>query len=396
VAVADPRQRRLSGVLIVVETALAVALLTGSGLMIRTFLNLTREDPGFKTERAIAVSLSLPLSQRRDYENMAAYFDEAIRRIRALPGVESVGGATYLPLIGYNPGVNFTLDGRASSPDTAPRADIQPITPDYFQAIGIPMLRGRQFTEAEMAPQPNTALVNNVFANKYWPAEDPLGKQILLQDDALSRAPLVVVGVVGDVKQFGVRTGSRPEIYIPLRQPSMTLVVRTTGNAARLFASVRDAVQQLDDQAAVSMRTMEDVLSRANWTPRNLAIRLAALSAAALLMAGMGIYGVISYVVAQRTRELGIRLALGAHRRDILRLVLRQGMKLTLVGVAIGLALSLALSRFISTQLFGVSAYDPLTFTAITLLLLCVALIASYRPARRATKVDPLIALKYE
>jgi predicted permease len=396
VAAADPRQRRLSGVLVVAEIALTVALLTGSGLMIRTFLNLTREDPGFKTERAIAVSLSLPSSQRRDYESMAAYFDEAIRRIRALPGIEAVGGVTYLPLVGYNPGVNFTLDGRASSPNAALRADIQPITPEYFQAIGIPLLQGRQFTEAEMTPQPNTAIVNNAFAKKFWPEEDPLGKHILLQDETISRAPLEVIGVVGDVKQFGVRTEPRPEIYAPLRQPSMTLVVRTSGNSARLFASVRDGVQKLDEQAAVSLRTMEDVLSRANWTPRNLALRLAALSAAALLMAGMGIYGVITYVVAQRTRELGIRLSLGARRRDILQLVLRQGLKLTLVGVAIGLALSLALSRFISTQLFGVSAYDPLTFTAITLLLLGVALIASYRPARRATRVDPLVALKYE
>ncbi len=175
----------------------------------------------------------------------------------------------------------------------------------------------------------------------------------------------------------------------------MTLVVRTSGDSARFFASARDAVQQLDEQAAVSMPTMEDA-RRANWTPRNLALRLAALSAVALLLAGMGIYGVISYVVAQRTRELGVRLALGARRRDILQLVLGRGLKLTIVGAAIGLALSLAFSRFISTQLFGVSAYDPLTFVAITLLLLIVALIASYRPARRATNVDPLIALKYE
>jgi putative ABC transport system permease protein len=396
VAVADPRQQRLSGAMVVAEIALAVALLTGSGLMIRTFLNLTRVDPGFKTERAIAVSLSLPSSQRRDYESVATYFDEAIRRISALPGIEAVGGVGYLPLIGYNPGVNFALAGRAASPDAASRADIQPITPGYFQAIGIPLLLGRQFTQAEMTPQPNTAIVNNTFAQKFWPAEDPLGKHILLQDETLSRAPLVVVGVVGDVKQFGLRTDPRPEIYLPLRKSSMTLVVRTSGNSARLFVSVRDAVQELDEQAAVGMRTMEDMLSRANWTPRNLALRLAALSAVALLLAGMGIYGVISYLVAQRTRELGIRLALGARRRDILQLVLKQGMKLTLVGVAIGLALSLALSRFISAQLFGVSAYDPLTFVAITLLLLSVALIASYRPARRATKVDPLISLKYE
>jgi len=327
---------------------------------------------------------------------VATYFDEAIRRISALPGIEAVGGVAYLPLIGYNPGVNFTLDARVSSPEEAMRADIQPITPGYFRAIGIPLLRGRQFTEAEMRPQPNTIIVNNTFAKKFWPGEDPLGKHISLQDETLSRAPLVVVGVVGDVKQFGLRSDPRPEIYLPLHHSSMTLVVRTDGNSARLFASVRDAVQELDGQAAVGMRTMEDVLSRANWTPRNLALRLAALSVIALLLAGMGIYGVISYVVAQRTRELGIRLALGARRRDILQLVLKQGMKLTFVGVAIGLALSLALSRFISTQLFGVSAYDPLTFAAITLLLLSVALIASYRPARRATKVDPLVSLKYE
>ncbi len=177
--------------------------------MIRTFINLTRGDLGFKTERAIAISLSLPSTQRQDYESMAAYFDEAILRIRALPGVEAVGGATYLPLLGYNPGVNFTLDGRASSPETALRADIQPITPDYFQAIGIQLLQGRQFTEAEMTPQPNTAIVNNAFAKKFWPAENPLGKRLLLQGETLSRAPLVVVGVVGDVKQFGARAEPR-------------------------------------------------------------------------------------------------------------------------------------------------------------------------------------------
>src|SRR5262245_5654441 len=195
---ADPRQRRLSGILIAAEVALTVALLTGSGLMIRSYFNLMKEDPGFKPEHAIAVSLALPSSQRPDYKSLASYFDEAIRRIRALPGVESVGGVTYLPLIGYNPGVNFMMDGRASSLETAPRADIQPITPDYFQAIGIPLLGGRQFTEADMTPRPQAAIVNNAFAKKFWPDEDPLGKNILLNDDKLPRAPLVIVGIAGD------------------------------------------------------------------------------------------------------------------------------------------------------------------------------------------------------
>lgn len=396
VVAADPRQRHLSRTLVAVEVALTVALLTGSGLMIRTYLNLTKEDPGFKPEHAIAVSLSLPSSQRPDHESLASYFDEAIRRIRALPGVESVGGVTYLPLVGYNPGVSFTLDGRAPSPAMAPRADIQPITPDYFQAMGIPLLRGRQFTDAEMQPQPATAIINNAFAKKFWPDDDPLGKHIQLQDDNLPHAPLIVVGIAGDVKQFGLRTEPRPEIYLPLRRSSMTLIVRTAGNPVHLFATLRDTVQRLDEEAAISLKTMEQVISRSTWTPRNLALRLGILGAVALLLAAMGIYGVISYVVAQRTREMGIRLALGAEGRDIFKLVLGQGLTLTLIGVAVGLALSIALTRFLSSMLFGVNANDPTTFVAITLLLMGVALVASYLPARRATNVDPIVALRTE
>ena len=399
VTAADPRQRRLSGILVVVEVALAVALLTGSGLMIRSFLKLTKGDPGFKIESAVAISLALPSSNKdggKDYESVAAYFDEAIRRLRAVPGVESVGGVTYLPLVGYNPGVNFTLDGRASAPEAALRADIQPITPDYFQAIGIPLLRGRPFTETEMTPQPATAIVNATFAKKFWPDEDPLGKHVLLQDDRLSRTPLVVVGVCGDVRQFGLRAPARPEIYLPLRRRAMTLIVRASGNPTRLFASLREAVRGLDEQAAIGMKTMEQVMDRSNWVPRNLALQMGVLGAVALLLAAMGIYGVISYVVAQRTREMGIRLALGARRRDIFQLILGQGLRLTLVGVAVGTALSFALTRFLARMLFGMSANDPLTFVTITLLLAGVALLASFAPARRATKVNPIVVLRCE
>ena len=393
---ADPRRRRLSGILVAVEVALAVALLTGSGLMIRTVLNLTNEDPGFNPKRASAVSLSLPPSRgdgRPEHESLASFFDEAIRRIRALPGVESVGGVAYLPLVGYNPGVDFAIDGRASSPL---RADIQPITPDYFQAIGIPLLRGRQFTEAEMKPQPEAAIVNNAFAKKFWPNEDSLGKNILLQGDKPPRGPLVVVGVAGDVKQFGLHTQPRPEIYLPMRRHSMTLIVRASGDPAPLTAAMRETVQSLDNRAAISLRTLEQVVNRSTWSRRNLALLMGVLGAVALLLAAMGIYGVISYLVAQRTREIGIRLALGAQRRDLFRLILGLGVKLTLIGVASGLALSLALTRFLSSMLFGVSAADPTTFVAIALLLTSVALMASYLPARRAMKVDPITSLRSE
>jgi putative ABC transport system permease protein len=399
---ADPRRRRLSGILVAAEVALAVALLTGSGLMIRTVLNLLKEDPGFNPRRAGAVSLSIPPSnkdgkdERSDHEILASYFDEAIRRIRALPGVESVGGVTYPPLVGYNPGVDFTIDGRAPEPEMGLRADIQPITPDYFQAIGIPLLRGRQFTQIEMKPQPEVAIVNNAFAKKFWPDEDPLGKHILLQDDNFPRGPLVVVGVTGDVKQFGLHSTPRPEIYLPMRRHSMTLIVRTSGNPAQWAAAVRETVQSLDNRAAISMRTLDQMVARSTFSRRNLALLMGVLGVVALLLSAMGIYGVISYLVAQRTHEMGIRLALGAQKRDILKLVLGQGLTLTLIGVAMGLTLALAMTRFLTSMLYGVSAADPTTFAAIALLFAGVALIASYLPARRAMKVDPITALRQE
>jgi putative ABC transport system permease protein len=310
-----------------------------------------------------------------------------------LPGVESVGGVAYPPLVGYNPGVDFTIDGRASAPL---RTDIQPITPDYFQAIGIPLLRGRQFTEAEMKPRPEAAIVNSAFAKKFWPDEDAMGKHILLQDDRLPRGPLVVVGVAGDVKQFGLDTEPRPEIYLPMRSHSMTLIVRTRGNPAQWATAVRETVKGLDNRAAISMRTLEQMVSRTAWSRRNLALLMGVLGAVALLLAAMGIYGVISYLVAQRTREMGIRLALGAQRHEILKLVLGQGLALTMIGVAAGLTLAFALTRFLSSMLYGVSAADPITFAAIALMLAVVALMASFLPARRAMKVDPITALRHE
>jgi putative ABC transport system permease protein len=406
----DPRRRRLSGILVAAEVALAVALLTGSGLMIRTVLKMTSESPGFDPKHAGVVTLSILPSNdnggRSEHEILASYFNEAIRRIRALPGVELVGGVTYPPMVGYNPGVDFTIGGRASDPY---RADIQPVTPDYFQAIGIPLLRGRQFNDADMKPLPEVAIVNNVFAKKFWPNEDPMGKHILLQGDGLPRGPIVVAGIAGDVKQFGLDTEPRPEIYLPMRRHTMTLIVRTSGDPAQWATAVRETLQSLDNRAAINapgrstwgqgaigMRTLQEMVDRTGFTRRRVALLMGVLGAVALLLAVMGIYGVMSYLVAQRTREMGVRLALGAQKRDILKLVLRQGLTLTMIGVATGLALALALTRFLSSLLYGVSAADPITFASIALLFAGVALTASYLPARRAMKVDPITTLRHD
>ena len=409
-AVADPRRRRLSGILVAAEVALAVALLTGSGLMIRTVLKMTSESPGFDPKHAGVVTLSILPSNdnggRSDHEILASYFNEAIRRIRALPGVESVGGVAYPPMVGYNPGVDFTIGGRASDPY---RADIQPVTPDYFQAIGIPLLRGRQFNDADMKPAPEVAIVNNIFAKKFWPDENPMAKHILLQGDGMPRRPIVVAGMAGDVKQFGLDTEPRPEIYLPMRRHSMTLIVRTSGDPAQWATAVRETLQSLDSRAAINapgrstwgqgaigMRTLQEMVDRTGFTRRRMALLMGVLGAVALMLAVMGIYGVMSYLVAQRTREMSIRLALGARRPDILKLVLGQALALTMIGAAAGLALAFTLTRFLSSLLYGVSATDPITFAAIALLFAGVALTASYLPARRAMKVNPITALRHE
>jgi putative ABC transport system permease protein len=223
-----------------------------------------------------------------------------------------------------------------------------------------------------------------------------MGKHILLQDDGLPRGPLVVVGVAGDVKQFGLDHDPRPEIYLPMRRNSMTLIVRTSGNPAQWAAPVRETILNLDSRAAVSMRTLQQMVDRTGFIRRRMALLMGVLGAVALLLAAMGIYGVISYLVAQRTREMGIRLALGAQRHDILKLVLGQGLALTMIGVAAGLTLAFALTRFLSSLLYGVGAADPITFAVIALLFAAVALTASYLPARRAMKVNPITALRHE
>jgi putative ABC transport system permease protein len=393
-ATSDPRNRRLSNILIAAEVALAVMLLTISGLMIRTVLNLTKEDPGFKAEHAVAVSLSLSPSRYPTKESLAAYYDESIRRIEALPGVEAVGGVSYMPLVGYNPGANFTLEGRpAANPGEALRADYQPITPAYFRAIGMPLISGREFNAADMKPVPTSAIVNQAFARKFLSDGDPTGKQIQIQNHA---SPVLIVGVVGDVRQFGLQNNPRAEIYVPAYRTMMTLIVRTGGDPGALFAPLREVVQSLDDKAALNMKTMEQAVADSMEKRRIFAWLLGVLGGAALILAALGIYGVISYATAQRTREFGLRLALGAQKYDLLRLVIWNGLKLVAIGATVGFVGSLAMTRVIKSMLYGVGAADPLTLAGIIAVLAAVAVAACYLPARRASRVDPIRALRYE
>lgn len=394
---ADLGRRRLSRALMTGEVALAAALLITSGLMIRTFLNLTREDPGFKTDHALAMTISRPSSSPSDVASLASYFDEAIRRIKAEPGVEAVGGVRFPPLVGYNPGTRFVIDGRAASErDALPRAEFQPITPGYFDAMRIPVLRGRAFTEQEMLPSPEAAIINQTLAKKFWPGSDPVGRQIRLQSDEAPDGPLTIVGVVGDVKQNGLHNDPSPEIYVPLRQSTMTLMVRSTVAPSSLFPALRSKIEQLDGRAAVSMKTLEQAAEDSLSKRRTMTRLLGVLGGAALLIAALGIYGVVSYLVSQRTRELGLRMALGAVSSDIRWLVQRQAMKLVIIGLGLGVALSFAMSRLMSKLLYGVSAIDPLTLAVVSGLLIVVAMAACFFPARRATKVDPMTALRID
>ncbi|HKX32821.1 MAG TPA: ABC transporter permease, partial [Blastocatellia bacterium] len=394
----DPRRRRLSKILVSAEVALAVVLLTASGLMIRTFLNLTSEDPGFVPANLIAATLSLPQSPAADYDQLSSYVDQATARLKALPGVEAVSGVAYLPLIGYNPGIDFTIAGRAAGPsETALRADFQPILPDYFEAMKIPLRRGQSFAATDLKPAPDRVIINQALADKFWPGQDPIGGQIQLQSKDAPPNPLTVIGIVGNVKQFGLHSEPRPEIYLPAYRHSMTLIVRTRVDPGPLFTRVRETLDRLDqNRSALNLRTMDQVLVDSIATRKAFAMLLGMMAAIALLLAAMGIYGVISYLSAQRTREIGIRLTLGASSREILRLIVGQGMRPVLHGLALGLVAAAVLTQVMKSVLFGVSHTDPLTLILTLTLLLTVSVLACLLPARRALKVDPVATLRSE
>ena len=385
--------KRSRSVLITAEVGLTLVLLMAAGLMIKSFSRLTRVDPGFMPENLLVFDIGLPPSV--DDARKISFYQQVVERVRTLPGVARAAGISRLPFSGGNSSRSFNLPGSEKPYE----ADIRIVTPGYFRTMGIPLLRGRGFTEQDTKDGLRVAVINDSAARSLFPNEDPIGKSITNYgpDDET----LQIVGVVGNVRHLALETAPRPELYQPLGQgkwPRMFIAVRSAaGNPLGLVPAVQSVVASLDRNVALgSVRTMEETIAR-SLVRRKFAMALLMIFAGlAVVLAAVGLYGVMSYSVAQRTREIGIRVAVGAQRGDVLLLIVRQGMMLTGAGVTLGVVMSLGLTRLMSKLLYGVSATDPVTFVSVSLLLIVVALLACWLPARRATLVDPIEALRSE
>jgi putative ABC transport system permease protein len=391
----------IRGVLIVVEVALTLVLLAGAGLLIRSFWRLQQVDPGFKADNLLTLRLSLPRSRYTDDAKAVSFFEQLQERLSALPGVVAASATTDIMLRRLATSSSFTIENRPRDPgEQSLELPFDRVLPNYFQAMGIPLLQGRAFTAQDKRDSPSVAIVNETFVKRYFPNDDPIGKRFTFGAPGPNAQWITIVGVVRDTKRQGVDQPIRIESWMPLAQSpagSMDVVLRTVGDPLALSNSAREAVWSLDrDLPIPRIQTMEQNLSERVAQRRLNMLLLGLFASVALILAAVGIYGVMSYAVTQRTNEIGIRMALGARAGDVVGLVLKHGMALTLVGVAIGLIATFMLTRLMASLLFGVSATDPITFAAIAALLIGVALLACWIPARRATKVDPMVALRCE
>jgi putative ABC transport system permease protein len=391
---------RVRSSLVVFEVALSLMLLVGAGLLARSFLSLLRTDPGFNPDNLLTMNLVLPTAKYKDERARATFYDQLLQRIKSQPGVEAAAAVNYLPLGGSNSSDGYLIEGEPEPPPGQENIGRYRVaTPDYFRTMSMPIVRGRSFTDQDNAGAPPVVIVNETFARKHWPGQDPIGKRIRFYGP-LDKAPWIqIVGVVKDVKHE-LDLPVTPEYYLPHAQDSwnaMVLVAKTSVDPASLASALRQQVWAIDkDQPVFDVRTMQEVRSISLAVYSFSAVTLAIFAGVALLLASVGIYGVMAFAVSQRTQEIGIRMALGARGADVLKLVVKHGMKLALLGMVIGLAGSWALTRFIEKLLVGVAATDLLTFSLVSVCLLVAAFIACYLPARRATKVDPLVALRYE
>jgi putative ABC transport system permease protein len=395
------RRNRVRGVLVVSELAIAVVLLVGAGLLIQSLWRLRQVSPGFESQNLLTFEVGIP-EVKYPTGKQAQFYRDLVARVETLPGVDSASAVIPLPLSGNRFGISFETEGRPVAKGEEPSADFFAVNNGYFKTLGVSLLKGRDFDARDTEKAPGVVIVNQAFARKYFPNEEAVGKRIRpgisTTDDDTRMSE--IVGVVGDIRNRNLTAELRPAFFVPASQipfNQMTMVLRTTGDPHALITAVQNEVHSMDKELPVfSVKTMDEYISATVAAPRFNTVLLGIFAAVALVLTIVGLYGVMSYSVAQRTNEIGIRMALGAQSNDVLRMIVSQGFKLVLLGLAIGLAGAFGLMRVISSLLFGVTSRDPLTFVAVAALLALVALLACYIPARRATRLDPLSALRHE
>ena len=395
------RRNRIRGVLVVSEMAIAVVLLVGAGLLIQSLWRLQRVSPGFESQNLLTFVVGIP-EVKYPTARQAQFYRDLTARIESLPGVRSASSVIPLPLSGDLFSISFETEGRPVAKGDQPSADFFAINDAYFKTLGVPILKGRDFNDRDGEKAPGVIIVNQAFAQKFFPGEDPIGKRVKpgISTDETKPAMREIVGVVGDVRNRNLSSELRPGYFLPMAQipfNQMTVIVRTTNDPRSLITAVQNEVHSMDSEVPVfNVKTMDEHIAVTVAAPRFNTTLLAIFAVVALILTIVGLYGVMSYAVAQRTNEIGIRMALGARFTDVLTLVFKQGMILVLIGEAIGLAGAFALTRLIRGLLFGVTPTDLSTFVAVAAILAAVALLATFIPARRAARVDPLVALRYE
>lgn len=397
-AMGGTRHSRLRRLLIIAEVSLSLMLLVGAGLMVKSFLRLKQVNPGFNPDHVLTAKISLPPSSYPDSTRRAAFFQQLLTQLETVPGVQSVGATTGLPLSGTSMNFRFSLEGQPPPSGEFSQAQYRAVSPGYFRTMGIPLLAGRDFTNRDGAEAPGVVVINETMARRLFPQGDALGKRLSITYG--KPTPREVIGIVGDVKHLKLEEGPKPEMYVPYTQNPwgfMTVVLRTTAPPDDLSSAVRSEVWRVDrNQPVDKVMALDQILYESVAQPRLYTLLLALFAVLAIILSATGIYGMTAYTVSQRTHEIGVRLALGARPNDVLKLVVRQGMFVVLIGVAVGFLISVTLTRILSSLLYGVSATDLATFVEVLALLIGVAFLACYLPARRATKVDPLIALRNE
>jgi len=392
-------QHRLQTWLVIGETALGLVLLVGAGLLIRSFVSVLHVDPGFDPHGVFTARISLPDSGYK-HDQKIQFFEQLIPRLASLPGVKSASAGWPLPMSGSNIGVSFTVEGHQVAKADHPSESVGLVLPAYFETMRIPLIAGRTFAAQDGAKSPPVAIINQAFAKKYFAGVNPVGKHMQsdLGDGTLKAPVREIVGVVGNIKRQGLTTESDPEYYLPWTQAVVTipfLCIRTTGDPANLEKVVHTTIAQMDRSVPMyKVHTLDYYVSQSAAQPRFQTLLVTSFAAMALLLTAIGLYGVLSYIVQQRSLEIALRLAMGAQRGDVLRLVLKRGMGLAAIGVIAGLGISVCLTRFIATLLYGVHPIDALTFTGVSILLLAVALVASMAPAYRAAQSDPMSTLR--